>query len=525
MKPPINFDSKSPLLHYQKEWIKDKAPFKAAVKSRRVGLTYAQALDDVLTAAMVKKDGGMDCLYMSTKTDLGREYIDTCREWVRKINPLAEIREGQEVIGDEGELAYTLVFPSGHKIMALSSNPSNMRGLKGRITIDEVAFHDQIPELIKAAGALLMWGGEVRLISTLNGVENDYTRLCDDIAQGKKQGASFHKITIDDALDQGLYFRIRQDLGKDISNVEEVLKHQQIWLEELISQYGEASKEELYCIPRSGDESYFDLEVINRAMSKEKWDNLKSLIPPEVQIKNFPYIETYYKTSDFFKLDPEQQKEDAREYMLYIQSICKSIYVLSYTASIGVDFGRQKDLTVITVLIKPLQTMPCTFLVLELRNVPHHVQEFILTTLIDSLKGVTGIALDAGGNGSALSEAIYLRYRGKYIHVNQVHFTAPILREYFQLYKNALENQTFLLPPDRYLKSDHIGILLKNGVPKAEKTDSRDSSTIKRHCDSVYSLVLAYQVFDSQVLPGNRQPNKVPPVWATGSNYRLRSKV
>jgi len=211
--------------------------------------------------------------------------------------------------------------------------------------------------------------------------------------------------------------------------------------------------------------------------------------------------------------------------MMFIQSICKSIYTLSYTASIGVDFGRQKDLTVITVLIKPLQTMPFTFLVLELRNVPHHVQELILTQLIDSLKGVTGIALDAGGNGSALSEAIYLRYRGKYIHVNQVHFTAPILREYFQLYKNALENQTFLLPSDRYIKSDHIGILLKNGIPKAEKTDSRDSSTIKRHCDSVYSLVLAYQVFDSQVLPNQRNKPKIPPVFAQGANYRMSSRV
>ncbi len=39
------------LLPYQQRWIADKSPLKIGEKSRRIGLTWAEASDDVLTAA------------------------------------------------------------------------------------------------------------------------------------------------------------------------------------------------------------------------------------------------------------------------------------------------------------------------------------------------------------------------------------------------------------------------------------------------------------------------------------------
>lgn len=49
-------------------------------------------------------------------------------------------------------------FASGFKVQALSSNPSNLRGMQGNVTIDEAAFHDRLAEVLKAAMALTMWG-------------------------------------------------------------------------------------------------------------------------------------------------------------------------------------------------------------------------------------------------------------------------------------------------------------------------------------------------------------------------------
>ena len=71
-------------------------------------------------------------------------------------------------------LSFTINFDSGHKIQAFTSNPRNLRS-KGRpgerLVIDEAAFVDDIKELLKAAMAMTMWGGQIRIISTHNGTD------------------------------------------------------------------------------------------------------------------------------------------------------------------------------------------------------------------------------------------------------------------------------------------------------------------------------------------------------------------
>jgi len=60
--------------------------------------------------------------------------------------------------------------PMSDKQLVISTAAgANLRGKQGRVIIDEAAFHDNLEELLKAALALLMWGGEVRIISTHNG--------------------------------------------------------------------------------------------------------------------------------------------------------------------------------------------------------------------------------------------------------------------------------------------------------------------------------------------------------------------
>lgn len=110
--------------------------------------------------------------------------------------------------GDEREIkAFRIDFASGHKILALSNRPSNLRGKQGRVIIDEAAFVEDLPELLKAALALLMWGGQVIIISTHDGAENPFNELIQDVRAGNLP-YSLHRITLDDALSAGLYRRI-----------------------------------------------------------------------------------------------------------------------------------------------------------------------------------------------------------------------------------------------------------------------------------------------------------------------------
>ena len=163
------------------------------------------------------------------------------------------------VFRDESEkdiLAFRIRFASGYKIVALSSRPANLRGKQGKIIIDEAAFHDDLKGLIKAAIALLMWGGRVVIISTHNGDENYFNEIIQDSLSGKND-YSQHFIPIDKAIEQGLYKRICLRTGAEWTKAGEVA-----WLEKLIKQYGkDNADEELFCIPSQGTGTYLTRNI------------------------------------------------------------------------------------------------------------------------------------------------------------------------------------------------------------------------------------------------------------------------
>ena len=167
------------LLPYQQRWCADTAQVKVCEKSRRIGLTWGEAAD---TALLASRTNGMDSWYIGYNKDMAIEFIRDCANWAKFYGLAAgEIEETVEVFkdGDEDKaiLAFVIRFASGWRITALSSRPSNLRGKAGRVILDEAAFHDDLAELLKAALALLMWGGEVHIISTHNGVDNPFNEL------------------------------------------------------------------------------------------------------------------------------------------------------------------------------------------------------------------------------------------------------------------------------------------------------------------------------------------------------------
>ena len=202
-------------LPYQQRWAADLAPVKIWEKSRRIGASWAEAGEDALLAA---SENGMDVFYIGYNKDMALEFIEDCADWSKFYNQAAgEIDEF--IWEDEGEekkgiQAFRIRYPSGWKIVALSSRPANLRGKQGKIVIDEAGFHDDLPGLLKAAMAMLMWGGRVVVISTHNGDDHPYNELIQEVRSGKKP-YSVHRTTLDDALEEGLYERICLRLGKE----------------------------------------------------------------------------------------------------------------------------------------------------------------------------------------------------------------------------------------------------------------------------------------------------------------------
>ncbi|EQB6692901.1 hypothetical protein ACYQ83_004735, partial [Salmonella enterica subsp. enterica serovar Newport] len=258
------------LLGYQSRWFKDDSQICIAEKSRRTGLTWAEAARNVITAAKPKKRGGRNVFYVGSKQEMALEYISACALFARAFNQLAQADVYEQTFWDsekkEEILTYMIRFPnSSFKIQALSSRPSNLRGLQGDVVIDEAAFHESLDELLKAAMALTMWGARVRIISTHNGVDNLFNQYIQEAREGRKD-YSVHRITLDDAIADGLYQRICYVTGQEWSPEAE-----KKWRDDLYKNAPskEDADEEYGCVPKKSGGAYIPHALIELAMVRD----------------------------------------------------------------------------------------------------------------------------------------------------------------------------------------------------------------------------------------------------------------
>ena len=451
-------------LPYQKKWLADKASVKVVEKSRRVGLTWAQAHDDTLLAATSGRYG-MDVLYISFNQDMTREYIEACADWAKRLQLVAgKVNEDVFKDGDEREIkAFRIDFASGRKILALSNRPSNLRGKQGRVIIDEAAFVEDLPELLKAALALLMWGGQVIIISTHNGADNAFNQLVQDVRAGNLP-YSLHRITLDDALHDGLYRRICQVTEKPWTQ-----EGEDAWRAELIKTYGDGADEELFCIPRQSSGAYLTTAMLEACMGAAP---VLTWTPPAEDFVDWPLPVAERYTRGWIAEELEPLLAPLPQDMAHF---C------------GVDFGRSGDLSVFWPATeeKDLRLVPP--FVLELRNCPHRTQQQILFAILERLPRFSGVSLDARGNGSALAEAARQQYGPE--QVREVMISESWYRETMPLLKAGIEDKTLLLPRDAGILSDFRSLRVVKGVARVPEQRIKDK-TGGRHGDSVIACAM-----------------------------------
>ena len=368
------------LLPYQQAWIADKSQLKIAEKSRRIGLTWAEAADAVLDAA---SEGGQNCYYLGYNKDMKVEFIQACAMWAKAFDAACgDVEEGLWADGDKHIQTYIIRFPkSGKRIEALTSRPSNMRGRQGRVIMDEFAFHDNQVELLKAAIALLIWGGCVRVISTHDGEDNPFNQLINEIKAGKRKG-SVHRTTFKEAVNQGLYKRVclRKKIKFDP-------KEQQEWVNDIYKFYGDAANEELDVIPSKGGGKWLSQALLDarkdpnipviRFTPPEGWDNFDKV---SEESRNAEVLE-------FFN-------ENLKPLLEAIPKTTKNFY--------GLDFARKKNACSFWVLSEGIQSRKTCPFVFEMFKTPYKQQEEFLKLIVAMLPNFSKGAHDASGNGGFL---------------------------------------------------------------------------------------------------------------------------
>ncbi len=458
------------LINYQKKLLTTTAANAVTVveKSRRTGITWGAGADAVLTSAAEKPAGGMDTLYIGYNLDMAREFIDVCAMWAKMFS------EGASEIGDflfddpehpdKQIQAFRIRFAAGFEIVALASRPRSLRGRQGYVIIDEAAFHDDLAEVLKAAFALLIWGGKVLVISTHNGEGNAFNQLVKDIRGGRKPYALL-RLDFDEALHDGLYERIAYVTGKAWS-VEAEAK----WRAEIIAFYGDAADEELFCIPSEGEGAWLPAPLIE-ARAKQGVPVLR------------------LQRDDAFTHWPQRLRErDILDWcerdLLPLLKDCDP--TLSHY--LGGDYGRISDLTVLWALAVTKTLRRVTPFVVEMRNVPFDCQLIVLKYICDRLPRFSASKHDATGIGFSTAEAAVQLY-GE-LRTEAVMLNIPWYRENAQPLKTAFEDDWIEIPADADIASDLRLVVVKDGVAQIPRLKSGVHKN--RHGDAAVALMLAY---------------------------------
>ena len=453
------------LLPYQRRWIEDPAEWKIAEKGRRTGLTWAEAADAVLAAAAAPGEGGCNHAYVGSGKDMAREFIDAVAMWAKAFGRAAsDVAEEVLADGDRDITVYRVDFSSGHHVQALSSNPSNLRGRKGNVTIDEAGFQPTLLEVVKAAAALTMWGGRVRVISTHNGDESEFNGLLGDARAGRND-YSVHRVTLDEACAEGLYRRICRMRG-----IEWSAEAERAWKAGLWRNAGsaEAAAEEYDCVPRRGGGAYLPLALIESCMADA----------PVLRFEG---------TAEFNALPERFRAVEMREWIERELDPLLAALDKRRQHCLGEDFGRTADLTVLA----PLETgatlkRRCPFIV-ELRNVPFKQQEQVLFALCDRLPRFRAAKLDARGNGQYLAEQAVDRYGSR---VEAVMASQAWYLEHMPPFKAAFEDGGIQIPRDSEVASDLRALQVVKGIPRLP--EGRTGARGDRHGDAAIALCMAH---------------------------------
>lgn len=461
------YDPESILLPYQKTLVEDESQLIIVEKSRRTGVTWGQGAKATLKASTRKSDGGRNHFYVGSNKEMAVEFIEAVAMWAKAFDRACGGIE-EDVFTDEDKdiLTYTIRFASGFKIQALSSNPSNMRGRQGDVTIDEAAFHERLAEVLKAALALTMWGAQITLISTHNGWDNLFNELIQDSRAGKKD-YSVHRLTLDDACEQGLYQRICQINGTDWS-----AETEESWKTGLLKATAtkDDALEEYYCVPKQGGGAYLSRALI------------------ESRMIDTPVLR--YEGTDEFNAWPEHLREaEMRDWCELNLLPLLSTLDPKQSHAFGEDFGRSGDLTVFTPLAIDQQLHRSTPFMVELRNVPFKTQEQVLFYILDRLPRFHAGSFDARGNGQYLAEQAAYRYGST--RIQQVMITQSWYLDVMPKMKAAFEDDELHICRDADVLNDMRAIQVIKGIPKIPDGNTGTKSS-QRHGDAAVSVAMAY---------------------------------
>ncbi len=422
-------------LPYQERWIKDRSRLKLMEKARQIGLSWstAYAADERTAEAGAKWDQ-----WISSRDDLqARLVIEDCKMFAQMLQLAAEDL-GERVIDEERKIsAYVLHFANGRRIHSMSSNPDAQAGKRGGRILDEFALHPDPRKLWSIAYPGITWGGSMEVISTHRGSANFFNGLVREIREhGNPKNISLHRVTLQDALDQGFLYKLQQSLPAE----HEVLAMDEAAYFDFIKSGcadEESFQQEYLCMPADDAAAFLEYDLIAGCE---------------------------YGQADAWEVDCSQDRPAGHFYA-------------------GLDIGRKKDLTVLWVLERVGDVLH-TRMIVELKNMAKPDQEAVLWPILANMQRAcfdyTGLGIGWGDDAQ--------RKFGEY-RIELVTFTSRIKEALAYPVRGIMEDKRLRIPYRPAIRAD------LRAVTKETTAAGNIRFTAERsengHADRFWALALA----------------------------------
>lgn len=389
------------LLPYQRRWVLDGSRLKLMEKSRQIGISWASAYGLVRRKAIgnARYDG-----WVSSRDEIqARLFLDDCKSFAGILH--TAVRDlGVQIVGDEK--TYVLEFANGTKINSMSSSPDAQAGKRGDRLLDEFALHKDPRKLYAIAYPGITWGGQLEIVSTHRGSANFFNELVREVREkGNPKKISLHRVTLEDALNDGFLYRLQQKLSPDDERQEMDEAAYFDWIRSGCPDE-DTFRQEYMCVPADDASAFLTYDMIAACEYERNPANL----------------------SDWSDLSDLSGRE------LYV----------------GVDVGRNHDLTVIWVSSFEGERHLCKRLIC-LKGMKFSAQEEILYPLL-ALPNMRRCCIDASGLGMQLAERAAERF-GSY-RVESVKFSGPVKEALAYPFRAAFEDLNIRIPDDPKLRSD-----------------------------------------------------------------------
>ena len=200
-------------LPYQRAWANDRARFKIGLWARQTGKDFSCAGEGVTDCCQAEQRGQTTTYLLAAPSE--RQSLESFEQWKLwaasyKLAIADYIEEHENLRNSESLIkSATITFPHGSRVIAVPGRPDTVRGFSANVVATEFAFFEDPDATWRALVPSItnpLRGGlkKVRLISTPNGLGNKFQDLWSHNYQTPGAQWSCHKITITDAVAQGL---------------------------------------------------------------------------------------------------------------------------------------------------------------------------------------------------------------------------------------------------------------------------------------------------------------------------------